>query len=411
MSNPSPADIYQPQGVQFSLRDLLVDADRTARRMLTQPSTSNGTSLLAGWDTVLAAAGDVITSVQTPTALAAPPTDARATPNGQPAAATAGRLIDQLTSETRALEVAQVPSLLHPDLEQLVHTWQQAVGVRAQEQLSWEPSEKPHQAVGRVLGTLATVAHATQAALAGGGPGVDALGREQAEGFHRLLQRHEQLTLRTVRALAVGPANPAARSGQDPATGAAPPAASTVAVSSGPALDRLSAQLDSWGRLATAAAANPDTPDRDLRRIANTEAMTTAAARFLVAAAARQHELPAHAVPHLQRRLKRPPSTGKSPPPVEWLRRRGITAAATMSVDRASQDLARAVRAALQALPPGAAGPASSSVSTPARTQASLVPVARQITENSAILAEVFARLPARAQRPDSTGRLQLSPR
>ncbi len=55
----------------FTVGELLVDAERTARQLLGRPITADGTSLLAGWDAVLAAADEVLIttlpSARTPT--------------------------------------------------------------------------------------------------------------------------------------------------------------------------------------------------------------------------------------------------------------------------------------------------------------------------------------------------------
>jgi transposase len=49
----------------FTVGELLADAERTARRLLGRPITADGTSLLAGWDVVLAAASEVLAAQTT----------------------------------------------------------------------------------------------------------------------------------------------------------------------------------------------------------------------------------------------------------------------------------------------------------------------------------------------------------
>lgn len=416
---PAPAE-----SLQFTVRDLLVDADRTARQLLSRPSASAGSSLLAGWDAVLTAAGDLVAALET---------QARQE-HGDPVAPTGGsmtavgHLVDQLAAETRAMNVDQVPSRVHPDLERLIHTWQQAAAVPVQEQQRG-PSEPGGGALLRVTRTLATLAHATHHAVTGYGTGVNTLSRDEADGLHRLLQRHEQMTLRTAREVSnevSGEAGLVPHAAVVP-LGATPPTAAVV---------QLTEHLRIWGRLATEAAANPETPQRDLRRIAQTEALMTAGVPVLLAAAARRGEIPAHVVPHLHRRLT---AAGEQWTKVAdqwgWLRRRGIappatqptirltspsatpattqpaTQATTQQVLRTSHELAQAMSGAVQTLRRESAGPPGTPAggdraAGPARAGA-LVAVLEQINENSAILAEVYARLPARALRRDSTGQLR----
>ena len=121
----------------------------------------------------------------------------------------------------------------------------------------------------------------------GNGPGVAGLDADEAQGFRRLLQRHEQLALRSLRALTNDDSPPITK---ESASGSAPQLGNVVPASS--AIDRLSNCLNQWGPLAFVAAADPTTSARDLSRIAHVAAITTAGAAALVAAAGERQELP-----------------------------------------------------------------------------------------------------------------------
>jgi len=307
-------------------------------------------------------------------------------------------LVEQLAAEAGAVEVAQVPSRLHPDIIRLTQTWQQAAAANRQDPRQHSDASSQELVTLRIVRTLAAVAHATQLALGENGRGVAGLGREEADGFRRLLQRHEQLALRSVYAL------PGSAAGSPAATADTPPDAPVDSP-----IEQLSTCLKQWAPLAIVAAADPTTSARDLRRIAMTEAFSTAAAGGLVVAAGRQQELPIEALPHLQRRLKTATQHWKhTAGQWQWIRRFGAPEA-TERLHRVSHDLAVAVADVHQrerpVRPPGHTTRATTGpTGVPA---ADLLPVLRQVTENSAILAEIFARLPSRTHRHDDAGRLR----
>ena len=379
----------------FTTDQLLVDAERTARQLLTQPHSVHGTTLLAGWDDVLAAAADVLATqpqqTEQTTAQAHP---AAARVDAQAAAQQAVELVEQLITEARAVDVAQVPSRLHPDIIRLTHTWQQAAAANRQDPRQHSDTSSQKLVTLRIVRTLAAVAHATQLALGENGPGVAGLGRDEADGFRRLLQRHEQLALRSVHALLGSTAG-------SPAAPADPPSDAPV----GSPIEQLSSCLKQWAPLAIAAAADQNTSARDLRRIAMTEAFITAAAGGLVVAAGRQQQLPIEALPHLQRRLKTATQHWKDTAGHwQWIRRFG-SPEATERLHRVSHDLAVAVADVHQREQPGRppghttrprtgprTGPTTGLTTrrtggrTGGRTgvpAADLLPVLRQVTENS----------------------------
>ena len=154
----------------FTVGELLADAERTARRLLGRPITADGTSLLAGWDVVLAAASEVL----------AAQTTASATPAGGDAVGLVSGLVTKLVEEARAVEVAQVPSRLHPDIVRVTLTWRQAAA--ASEQSPTSHRDTPDLVALRTMRTLAVVAHATQLALGGNGPGVAGLDAGRGAG-------------------------------------------------------------------------------------------------------------------------------------------------------------------------------------------------------------------------------------
>ena len=155
------------------------------------------------------------------------------------------------------------------------------------------------------------------------------------------------------------------------------------------------------------AAADPTTSARDLSRIAHVAAITTAGAAALVAAAGQRQELPDEAVAHLQRRLGAASQHWRqvagqwewihplrAPDPSEQVH------SAAQALTAAILDAHRGVRADQRA------GSSSDPGSAPS-AGADLLPVLQKITENSAILAEIYARLPARTHRRDDAGRLR----
>jgi len=393
----------------FSVGELLVDADRTARQLLGRPADADGTSLLAGWDAVLDAASQFLTANTARTARTAH-TDATGPTEGADAAdrmAGPGTgLVTQLAEEARVVGVAQVPSRVHPDIIRVTHAWQQAAAVHRQEVRrqsvppeSPESPESAEQVALRTVRTLATVAHATQLALGGHGPGVAGLDRDEVDGFRRLLQRHEQLALRSLHALTAGDPRDAALKAGDrsaPDAGRAAPDRSPV--------DRLAGRLKRWGPLAIVAAADPTTSVRDLRRIAQMEVITTAAAAALVAAAGQRRDLPPEAVPHLQRRLEAVSQQWQEVASQwAWIRRFGALDPSP-EVQRSSQALAVAVTDVNHEIRIGRPG-ASPDPARPAADD--LIPVLRNVAENSAILAEIYRRLPTRTHRHDGAGRLR----
>ena len=173
----------------FTVGELLADAERTARRLLGRPVTADGTSLLAGWDVVLAAASEVL----------AAQTTASATPAVGHAVGLVSGLVAQFAEEAQAVAVAQVPSRLHPDIVRVTCTWRQAAA--ASERPKSRGDTPDLVALRTIQSRLTVVAHATQLALGGDGSGVAGLDADEAQGFRRLLQRHEQLALRSLRAL------------------------------------------------------------------------------------------------------------------------------------------------------------------------------------------------------------------
>ena len=310
----------------FTVGELLADAERTARRLLGRPSTADGTSLLAGWDVVLAAASEVL----------AAQTTASATPAVGDAVGLVSGLVAQLTEEAQAVAVAQVPSRLHPDIVRVTLTWRQAAAASGQSPKSRR--DTPDLVALRTIRTLTVVAHATQLALGGNGPGVAGLDADEAQGFRRLLQRHEQLALRSLRALTADDSPPITK---ESASVSAPQLENVVPSSS--EIDRLSDCLNQWGPLSIAAAADPTSPARDLSRIAHVAAITTGGAAALVAAAGQQQELPNEAVPHLQRRLAAASQHWRQVAGQwEWIRRRRATDP-SQQVHSAAQALTAAI--------------------------------------------------------------------
>lgn len=402
----------------FTVGELLADAERAARQLLGRPITADGTSLLAGWEAVLAAAAEVLTTTgaKTPTTTqtTTPATALGATKGGDTAQLVTG-LVGRLAEEARVVEVGQVPSRLHPGVVHLIQTWQQAAAVIQQD--PWRHRDTPHPELValRTVRTLVPVVHASQLALGGNGPGVAGLDRDEVDGLRRLLQRHEQLALRSLRALTAAGASEAQPEPDDRAARDASHAASR-GVADGSPLDRLAVGLKQWGPVAIVAAADPTTSGRDLRRIAQVEAITAAGAAALVGAAGQRGELPLEAVPHLQQRLRGlslhwQTVTGQW----EWIRRFGA-AGASAPVQRLSRALAAAaadVQADVPAQPGAEQGggrpdrPAGSALGPRGLADADLVPVLQNITENSAILAEIFRRLPTRTHRHDDAGRLR----
>jgi len=404
----------------FTVGELLADAERTARQLLGRPITADGTSLLAGWDAVLAAAAEVLTATATTT-----PATALGAADGPDAAQLVTGLVARLAEEARAVEVGQVPSRLHPGVVHLIQTWQQAAAVIQQH--PWRHRDTPDRLATpdpelvalRTVRTLVPVVHASQLALRGNGPGVAKLDRDEVDGLRRLLQRHEQLTLRSLRALTTAgfPAphpEPVGRSDPDAGRGASRVA--RPGIPDGSPLDRLAVGLKQWGPVAIVAAADPTSSGRGLRRIAQVEAITAAGAAALVGAAGQRGDLPLEAVPHLQQRLEGlslhwQTVTGQW----EWIRRFGATGPSA-PVQRLSRALAAAV-ADVQADVPAQAGaqqgggrpnpPAGSAPRLNGLAGADLVPVLQNIAENSAILAEIFRRLPSRTHRHDDAGRLR----
>ena len=374
----------------FTVGELLVDAERTARRLLGRPSTADGTSLLAGWDVVLAAASEVL----------AAQTTASATPAVGDAVGLVSGLVAQLAEEAQAVAVAQVPSRLHPDIVRVTLTWRQAAA--ASEQSPKSRRDTPDLVALRTIRTLTVVAHATQLALGGDGPGVAGLDADEAQGFRRLLQRHEQLALRSLRALTADDSPPITK---ESASVSAPQLGNVVPSSS--EIDRLSDCLNQWGPLSFAAAADPTSSARDLSRIAHVAAITTAGAAALVAAAGQRQELPNEAVPHLQRRLAAASQHWRQVAGQwEWIHRLRApdpseqVHSAAQALTAAILDPHRGVRADQRASSSSDPGSAPSA-------GADLLPVLQKITENSAILAEIYARLPARTHRCDNAGQLR----
>jgi len=381
----------------FSVGELLVDADRTARQLLGRPPDADGTSLLAGWDAVLDAASQLLTAGTAGTARTAG-TDAADRMTGPGTG-----LVTQLAEEARVVGVAQVPSRVHPDIIRVTHAWQQAAAVRRQDPGRHSVSaDSPEQVAFRVVRTLATVAHAAQLALGGHGPGVAGLDRDEVDGFRRLLQRHEQLALRSLPTLTAG--DPRGAAPVDVEAGGRSAREPGRAARDGSPVDRLADRLKQWGPLAIVAAADPTTSVRDLRGIARTEAITTAVAAALVAAAGQRRDLPPEAVPHLQRRLEAVSQQWQEVASQwAWIRRFGALDPSP-EVQRSSRALAVAVTDVNHEIRPGRPG-ASPDPARPAADD--LTAVLRNVAENSAILAEIYRRLPTRTHRHDGAGRLR----
>ena len=386
----------QPPGTGFTADELIAEAERRARRLMGRTSPAVGATLVAGWPALLRAAAEVLDPHDTHRHLG----EAYQATRPEPVRGAAA-VVDRMVFEAAAVGGPAVPTITHPATQLIIDGWQHAAALlrRPEGQVPHPPEPTSHPFAPstvdlRVLSTLTVVAHVTQVSLRGRPP--RPLEPAEAERFRRMAQRHEQLGIRCLRQM-TGPDT----AHKDRASGQQTSATSIAG--------QLLLDLKRWAPLATAVAADASSSVKDLRRIAQTEEVATMCAATLVAAAAERGELPTESVGHLQQRLG---SLSRQWHQVAeqygWVRRFGSTTR-TPLVHGVSAALTAALVDATHNEPgPDGRRARAEAVTVAARFAGTdLVPVLRGLTENSAILAELFQRIPTRPYRRDEQGQLR----
>ena len=397
MSDASP--LPSPKaGTAFTADELLAEAERRARRLLGRPTTAAGAALIAGWPGLLRAAAEVLDPHATPRYSGAAQGATRPDSGTNTAAAAA---VDRMTSEAAAVGGPAVPTITHPALELIIDGWDQAAALRRRpgspnpgvHSVQGDPSDGSRVEL-RVVGTLAVVAHVTQVSLRGRRP--RPLEPAEAERFRRMAERHEQLSIQCLGRLT------------RPETASRDQTSVQPASSTSPASPLLG-HVKQWAPLATAVAADATSSVQDLRRIAQTEEVISRCAATLVAAAAQRGELPPDSVSHLQQRLGALSSQWRHvAEQYGWVRRFGSTTRTPVV-----RGVSTALTAALVDATHNEPGPDGRRTRAEPATVAArlvgtdLIPVLRGLTENSAILAELFQRIPTQAYRRDDQGQLR----
>lgn len=442
---PVPVDHLggsEPAEVAFELTagQLMGVATRSARQLLGRSGTGDGASLVAGWSPVLDAAAEILDATE-PATRADRATALRAGFESGPGMAVGSTVatVSQLRLEAQAFGAGAVTAPLHPDLLRVVEVWEQTAALLRRP--AHQHTESPATVAATVTGTLTVIVHAAGLRLAGrtGEPGP--LDREAVDGFLRMSERHEQLLLRAHRQLVTSlrPTRepPASHPSSQPDTGVsatavtttdaanrvtesspAPPAASSsrpTAVKNPPELaDRFATCLEQWAPLAILSATDPLSSIRDLTRIAQTEVGSTWAAGALIAAAGHRGELPSRSVRHLMDRFQTLSEHWRwTAGQWGWVRRYGAHEPSAAVLDGANTLTAALTDAALtEATYSQPTGRSTRGFASPATISARLagaeiMPLVQELAANSAILAEVYQRLPARIHRHDASGRLR----
>jgi hypothetical protein len=394
--------VPRPPGIGFTAAELLAETERRARRLLGRTSPVVGATLVAGWPALLRAAAEVLDPHDTHRHLG----EAYQATRSEPVRGAAA-VVDRMVFEATAVGGPAVPTITHPAMQLIIDGWQQAAALMRRPGSPGNQVQHPgpasHPCAGsaadlRVVSTLTVVAHVTQVSLRGRPP--RPLEPAEAERFRRMAQRHEQLGIRCLSQM-TGPDPGPDTGGKDQAS-AQQTSTSSIA-------GQLLLDLKQWAPLATAVAADATSSVQDLRRIAQAEEVATTCAATLVAAAAERGELPPESVGHLQLRLS---SLSRQWHQVAeqygWVHRFGSTTR-TPAVRRASTALTAALIDTTHNEPgPDGRRTRAEAATVAARfTGTDLIPVLRGLTENSAILADLFQRIPTQPYRRDDHGQLR----
>jgi hypothetical protein len=355
-----------------------------------------GATLVAGWPALLRAAAEVLDPHDTHRHFGESYQATRPDPVRGAAA-----VVDRMAFEAAAIGGPAVPTVTHPAVDQIINGWQQAAAllrrpstpVAAAPALTAQTSTDTTAEL-RVLSTLTVVAHVTQVSLQGSRP-PRPLEPAEAERFRRMAQRHEHQSIHGLRGLTNPPDTTGDALAQQTST------ASTT--------DRSIAALKQWAPVAIAAAADPRSSVQDLRRIAQAEEIATRCAVVLVAAAAERGELPQESASHLQQRLGALSQQWHQVAEQYGWVRRFASAHRTPQVRTASKSVTQTLVDATHDQPgPDGRRTQAAAVAVAARFNGgSVTPVLRAITQNSAILGELFQRIPTRTYERDNQGRLR----
>lgn len=403
---PTPPAPTGP-AADFSPDELLAEAERRARRLLGRTPHAVGATLVAGWPALLGAAAEVLDPHDTHRHLGEDYHPTRPDPVRGAAA-----LVDRLSFEAVAVGGSEVATVTHPAVQMIIDSWQQAAAMLRRPPLEARSGAtdggafNPTSVDVRVTRTLTVIAHVTQVSLRGTTP-PRPLTPDEAERLLRMAQRHEQQAIQCLRD----------RTSPDTSTGTrhspAPSETSSLDSSGHPRTatpaNQLLASLKHWAPLAIAVAADPDSSMRDLRRIAHTEEITTTCAAALVTAAAKRGELPMESMDHLRQRLGTLSEHWQHvAEQYGWVRRYGSTTSNPL-LWKTSKTLADTIIEATHndVGADGRRGQATAATIAARFTGAGLVPVLQDVTQTSAILAELFQRTPTHTHRRDPSGQLR----
>ena len=433
-SDPAGQMATQVLTPELTACQLMAVATHTARQLLGRRDTGDAASLVAGWGALLDAGADLLDANRSGEGTPTLPEAQRA------GASLPSTTISRLRLEAHAFGADAVATPVHSDIERVIEAWEQAAallrrpghtGTSPPATQPAQPAEPRPLVAAAVTETLSVVVHATGLRLARQ-PG--ALNRETIDGLTRMTHRHEHLLLGAHRQLSTSRlpgrmlAPAAANTGLGPSTDGATragsaPARSHLEISDVelPTLQRqhgsadvLLARLEEWAPQAIHTVMNPQSAMRDLTRVAQTEVGATWAVGALVAAAGHRGELSPRSVTHLMDRFQNLSEHWRwTAAQWGWVRRYGADESTSALLGNANA-LTKALSAAALTDPAyaSATGGASRTWAAPAVVSerlagAAVTPLIQRQAENSAILTELFRRLPDRLHRHDTAGRLR----